>query len=112
MATNGGNIVQHFTKEYTKENKTSYWPSRTTMKTTDLLHHKQFTFKVETILLAVYDNNDDDITQKYQQKDENKEPLNDGDNSVQQTILESIVSRIDELTLKFDNMQQKINDIE
>eukprot|EP01083_Nonionella_stella_P123908 373707_1 len=88
------------------------WP-KVTVKTQDLQKCTQFTFKVDVDLYAVFDKDDNDITNRYLQTEEIKTdspasshiPLNTA-------ILDSIVMQIEQMNTKITAMQQKIIKIE
>eukprot|EP01083_Nonionella_stella_P216358 777829_1 len=91
----------------------SSWPAGT-VKTQDIQQCTQFTFKVDVELHAVFDKDDNDITNCYLQNEKIKtDPtVSSQDLSLKTAVLDSIVMQIEQINTKISAMQQKINNIE
>eukprot|EP01083_Nonionella_stella_P216356 777827_1 len=84
-----------------------------TLKTQDLQKCTQFTFKVDVELHAVFDKDDNDITNEYLQNAmETAHPPSSHDTPLKTAVLDSIVMQIEQINTKISAMQQKINNIE
>eukprot|EP01083_Nonionella_stella_P282587 961555_1 len=77
----------------------------------DLQKCRKFTFKVDVELLAVFDKDDSDITNRYLQHEEIKtdSPASSQDTPLKTAVLDSIVMQIEQINTKINAMQQKMN---
>eukprot|EP01083_Nonionella_stella_P216355 777822_1 len=85
-----------------------------TLKTQDLQKCTQFTFKVDVELHAVFDKDDNDITNRYLQHEEIKTdpPVPSHDTLLKTAVLDSIVMQIEQMNTKISAIQHKIINIE
>eukprot|EP01083_Nonionella_stella_P086051 238805_1 len=85
-----------------------------TVKTSQIQKCNQFTFKVDLDLFAVFDNDGNDITNRYLR---NKEIITDPhassqDMSLKTAVLDSIVMQMEQMSSKINAMQQQMNNME
>eukprot|EP01083_Nonionella_stella_P282588 961556_1 len=97
------------TMTHEKMYATGWRPGTVTFQ--DLQKCRKFTFKVDVELLAVFNKDDSDITNRYLQHEEIKtdSPASSQDTPLKTAVLDSIVMQIEQINTKINAMQQKMN---